>query len=149
MADITLSRTIAADARAVWDVLADFGSVSSWAGNLDHSCILRTAADGPVGTTRRVQAGRVALVERIVEFEPVTNLAYDIEGLPAQLGQFTGRWSLRPAPDGSTNVTLTTTVAIGSRRIQRAAERLVARLAARRSEAMLAGLAARWEAPHG
>jgi uncharacterized protein YndB with AHSA1/START domain len=119
VADINRSRTIAASAQAVWDLLADFGSISSWAGNLDHSCILRTGADGPVGTTRRVQAGPVALVERIVEFEPVTN------------------------------VTLTTTVAIGSRRIHRAAERLVARLAARRSEVMLAGLAARWEAPHG
>ncbi len=149
MADISRSRTIAADAQAVWDVLADFGSVSSWAGNLDHSCILRTGADGPVGTTRRVQAGRVALVERIVEFEPVTNLTYDIEGLPARLGRCSGRWSLRSEPDGSTTVTLTTTVAIGSRRIHRPAERLIARLAARRSEVMLAGLAARWEAPHG
>ncbi len=66
VADIDRNRSIAADPNAVWDVLADFGSISSWADNLDHSCILNHGSD-PVGTTRRVQIGRNALVERIIE----------------------------------------------------------------------------------
>ncbi len=71
VAEISRSRTVAAEAQAVWDVLADFGAISSWAGNVDHSCLLSPAAQGVgVGTTRRVQVGRDTLVERITDFEP-------------------------------------------------------------------------------
>ena len=84
VAVISRSRTIAAEPQAIWDVLADFGSISSWADNVDHSCLLSPATEGiAVGTTRRVQVGRNTLVERITEFDPPTTLAYDIEGLPA------------------------------------------------------------------
>ena len=56
---------------------------SSWADNVDHSCILTSGADGtPIGTARRVQVKRDTLVERITEFDPPHVLAYDIEGLP-------------------------------------------------------------------
>jgi hypothetical protein len=66
VADIHSARTIAARAQQIWDVLADFGSISSWADNIDHSCILFSGPDGgPVGTARRVQVKRDALVERI------------------------------------------------------------------------------------
>lgn len=66
MAKITRSRRVAADMSDVWDVLADFGSIGAWADNVDHSRLLTRAAGGePVGTTRRVQVGRNALVERI------------------------------------------------------------------------------------
>ena len=51
VADIHRSRTVAADPNEVWDVLADFGSISSWADNIDHSCILNHGSE-PVGTTR-------------------------------------------------------------------------------------------------
>ena len=71
MAEIARSRTVAAEPKEVWDVLADFGSLSSWAANVDHSCVLFAGPDhGPVGTTRRVQLKRDALVERITEFTP-------------------------------------------------------------------------------
>ena len=96
VADIDRSRTVAADPQQVWDVLADFGSISSWADNLDHSCILNHGSD-PVGTTRRVQIGRDALVERIIEFDPTWALAYEVEGLPKRLRRFTNRWTLRAA----------------------------------------------------
>jgi hypothetical protein len=82
VADIDRSRTIAADPKEVWDVLADFGSISSWADNIDHSCILNHGSE-PVGTTRRVQIGRNALVERITEFDTARVLTYDVEGLQA------------------------------------------------------------------
>ena len=64
MADIDRSRRISADPQSVWDVLADFGSISSWADNIDHSCILIQGCE-PIGTTRRVQIGRNALIDHV------------------------------------------------------------------------------------
>jgi len=146
VADIDRSRTIAADPKEVWDVLADFGSISSWADNVDHSCILNHGSE-PIGTTRRVQIGRNTLVEQITEFEPTRALAYDVEGLPKRLRRFNNRWSLRPADDGKTTVTLTSTVEIGSGPLRKLAERVVCRVQVRESDVMLAGLANRLEKP--
>ena len=149
MADIQRTRTIAARVGEIWDVLADFGSIGSWADNVDHSCILFTGPDGgPVGTARRVQVNRDALVERITEFDPPRALAYDIEGLPRRLRRVTNRWTLEPAASDAapkTRVTLTSTVEIGPRAIQKLAERLLCRFLARQSDVMLAGLANRLE----
>lgn len=144
VADIDRSRTIAADPNAVWDVLADFGSISSWADNIDHSCILHHD-NQPIGTTRRVQVGRNTLVEQITEFQATSALAYDVEGLPKRLRRFTNRWSLRPAEAGKTVVTLTSTVEIGSGPLHKLAERVVCRVQVRQSDVMLAGLANRLE----
>jgi hypothetical protein len=143
VADIDRSRTVAAGAKDIWDVLADFGSISAWADNIDHSCILNHGSE-PVGTTRRVQIGRNALVERITEFDPTWALAYDVEGLPKRLRRFNNRWTLRSAQGGNTVVTLTSTVEIGSLPIHRLAERAVCRVQVRQSDAMLAGLAKRF-----
>lgn len=143
MSEVHRSRTIAADPRAAWDVLADFGAISSWAENIDHSCILNQGSE-PVGTTRRVQIGRNALVEQITEYDETRALAYDVEGLPKRLRRLNNRWSLRPAGDG-TVVTLTSTVDIGSGPVHRIAERAVCRVQARQSDIMLAGLAHRLE----
>ncbi|MCV7032108.1 SRPBCC family protein [Mycobacterium sherrisii] len=146
MAHIQRSRVIAARPRQVWDVLADFGAIGSWADNVDHSCILASGADGcPLGTTRRVQVKRDTLVERIIEFDPPHVLAYDIEGLPRLLGRVSNRWALAPNAPEATAVTLTSTVEIGSRPHQKLAERLVCRVMARQSDSMLAGLANRLE----
>ena len=148
MADIHRARTIAARAQEIWDVLADFGSLSSWAPNADHSCILFSGADGrPVGTARRVQIKRDALVERIVAFDPPHALAYDIEGLPSRLRRVTNRWTLPASAGGATLVTVTSTVEIGSRPTQKLGERVLCRFLARQSDAMLAGLANRLESP--
>ena len=146
MADIHRTRTIAARAQEIWDVLADFGSLSSWAPNAEHSCILSSGPDGgPVGTARRVQLKRDALVERITEFDPPRALAYDIEGLPRRLRRVTNRWTLAASAPGSTVVTLTSTLDIGPRPPQRLAERVLCRFLARQSDSMLAGLANRLE----
>lgn len=106
MAAVHRTRTIAAAQHDVWDILADFGAISGWADNIDHSCILVHHAD-PVGTARRVQIGRNTVVERITEFDPPNALAYDIVGLPRQLRRVGNRWTLRPTADGATAVTLT------------------------------------------
>jgi Polyketide cyclase / dehydrase and lipid transport len=149
VADIHRTRTIAARAQEIWDVLADFGSISSWAPNADHSCILFSGPDGgPIGTARRVQIKRDVLVERITVFDPPHSLAYDIEGLPSRLRRVTNRWTLAASAAGSTLVTLTSTVDIGPRPPQKLAERALCRFLARRSDAMLAGLANRLENAH-
>lgn len=145
VAEIRRSRTIAAEAQAIWDVLADFGAISAWADIADHSCLLTPAADGiGVGTARRVQVGRDTLVERITEFDRPRALAYDVAGFPRQLRRLNNRWTLSPIA-GGTVVTLTTTIEIGRNRVQRLAERVVARFSARQLDSMLTGLAHRME----
>lgn len=149
VADISRSRTMTAPPQAIWDVLADFGALSSWADKVDHSCVLVHGPDGGAfGTTRRVQVGRNVLVERIVEVDPPTVLAYDIAGLPRRLRHVTNRWTLRPT-GAATAVTLTSRVEIGTGPVARAAERIVARVMAKQSDSMLAGLARRLENTHG
>jgi hypothetical protein len=146
VADIHRTRTIAARAQEIWDVLADFGALSAWAPNADHSCILFSGPDGgSVGTARRVQIKRDALVERITAFDPPRSLAYDIEGLPGFLRRVTNRWTLAAGAGDSTVVTLTSTVDIGSRLPAKLAELALCRVLARQSDSMLAGLADRLE----
>ena len=145
MATVTRTGSVAAAPRAVWDVLADFGAISSWAHNIDHSCLLEHGHDpAAVGTSRRVQMGRNTVVERITESAAPTVLAYDIEGLPRQLGRVSNRWTVSSL-GRSTGVTVTSTVEIGSNPLAQLAERAVCRMMGKQSGAMLAGLAARVE----
>ncbi len=144
------TRVVAAPPPVVWQILADFGSISSWASNVDHSCLLEHGADGiAVGTSRRVQVGRNALVERISEVTPPSTLGYEIEGLPPRLGRLSNRWTLAPAGPGHTEVTLTSTARSGSGPLARLTEGAVCRMMSRQSEVMLTGLAARAEGSHG
>ncbi|BCI51663.1 MxaD family protein [Mycolicibacterium litorale] len=138
-----------ADRQTVWDVLADFGSIHDWLPGVDHSCVLATAADGPVGTARRVQMGRMTLVETITEFDAPAALAYDIAGLPRWLRHFDNRWTLQSAGPGATTVTVTSTVDLGPGRLRTLAARVLCLLLGRlSSDTMLAGLAARSETAH-
>jgi hypothetical protein len=149
VAEIQRTRSIAASAQKIWAVLADFGALSSWADNADHSCILFRGADGgPVGPARRGQIKREALVEQITEFDPPRALSYDIEGLPTALRRVTNRWTVTPTDGESSIVTLTSTVEIGPHSPQRLAEHVLCRFLARESDSMLAGLANRLESAH-
>lgn len=146
---ISRARTIAAEPQLIWDVLADFGSISAWADFVDHSCLLGPApGDGKIGLARRIQLGRNTVVERIVEFDPPGALAYDIEGLPRLVRRLRNHWQLRGTAAGFTAVTLTTTVDIGPHLPQRLAEHLLCRVTARQSDQMLAGLAHRVKDGH-
>jgi uncharacterized protein YndB with AHSA1/START domain len=157
VADISRGRTITAPPQAIWDVLADFGALSSWAGNVDHSCVLNHGPDGALlGTTRRVQVGRNALVERVIAADPPATLAYTVQGLPPRLRKVVNSWTLLPVgPTGPTGeageatvVTLTSTVTIGSGPAARLAEQAVLRFMAKLADQMLAGLAHRLENTH-
>lgn len=146
MATVSRARTVAAPVQAVWDVLADFGSIGGWAGNVDHSCILGRGPEGLAGTSRRVQVGRNALVERITEAAAPGLLAYDIEGLPHRLRRVANRWTLTADPRGGTSVRITSTVEIGANPLARIAERAMCRMMARQADTMLTGLAKTVEA---
>jgi ribosome-associated toxin RatA of RatAB toxin-antitoxin module len=136
------SRTIAAQAQAIWDVLADFGAVSSWVDFVDHSCLLEHTGDGgAIGVTRRVQMGRNTFVERITDFDPRRTLGYDVEGLPRQVRHLHSRWTLRPTAPGFTEVTLASAVQIGPNPMQRLAERIFGRITSKQLDLLLAGLA--------
>ena len=139
------TRTIEAPVTAVWDVLADFDRLAEWADNADHTGWLDDPApDGDmIGRARRVQAGRVVLVETITVWEPTARLAYDLGGLPPIVKSATNEWRLvADASDAdATIVTLATTVDCGVRPPQQLIARLVAGRLAKASDVMLAGLA--------
>jgi uncharacterized protein YndB with AHSA1/START domain len=140
------SRTIPAHLTRVWDVLADFDRLAAWAANADHTCWLDDPLpDGEmVGRARRVQAGRVVLVETITVWEPPARLAYDLGGLPKVVKSAANEWRLRADPsDGErTVVTLATHVDCGPRPPQKMLARIVGRRLAGASDVMLDGLAA-------
>lgn len=158
MTRIERSTVIAHSAAAVWARLADFGAISSWADNVDHSCLLRRSGEDPsagVGAVRRVQVGRRALTERVVTCDEPRTLAYAIEGLPPVAKHVTNEWRLEPIGTGSAGpgsegaattgpfqcrVTLVTTVDCGHRPPQKLVANLLARRLAKDSDTMLAGL---------
>jgi hypothetical protein len=106
---------------------------------VDHSSVLHHGADGPVGTSRRVQIGRNTLVETITDYLAPTTLAYDIEGMPSRLGRLNNRWTLQSAGQ-DTVVALTGTVTGGAGAL------LVSRAMAKMADELLAALARRMEA---
>jgi hypothetical protein len=133
----------------VWALLADFGMISAWAANVDHSCLLTEQTAG-VGTTRRIQTGRMTVVETVTTWTPPGpggggELAYSITGLPPVIRSVSNHWRLDPTTTDTaprTAVTLTTTVHAGRRLPHQAIAAIVARRLARVSDVMIAGLAA-------
>jgi uncharacterized protein YndB with AHSA1/START domain len=140
MVDIVEELNIERPPDVVWAALVDFGSIGRWAPNVDHSCLTTDRAEG-VGTVRRVQVGRNALLERVVEWEPRQRLGYTIEGLPTVIRSATNTWTLLGS-GSATNVTLRSCVEVGSRPTQKLAARAFGRVLARASQQMLAGLQA-------
>lgn len=143
MAEIAHATSIARLPEDIWAVLADFGGISRWAPNVDHSCLATSQREG-AGTVRRVQVGRNALLERVVEWEPGERLAYAIEGLPPVVRAAVNTWSLE-ADSGATRVTLRTRVDTGPRPPQHLVARAIGRVMGKASVQMLAGLKAHLE----
>lgn len=147
MADVERHRRIGVGVDQVWAALADFAAISSWAPNVDHSSILRAGDETSLATglTRRVQVGRMTLLERVVRCDPETTLAYEIEGLPKIVRSARNAWRLEPAGAHATTATLTSTVDCGPRPPQKLIARIVTKRMAADSEKMLTGLAASLE----
>jgi uncharacterized protein YndB with AHSA1/START domain len=138
MAEIVETIDIARSTDHVWAALANFGDISRWATNVDHSCLTTEQSEG-IGAARRVQVGRNVLIERIVEWDPGERLAYSIDGLPSVVRSVTNSWRLEPA-GSSTRVTFTSVVATGPRPPQRLVGRVVGKGLAKASREMLLGL---------
>ena len=140
--------SVTASADAVWAVLADFAAISSWASNVDHSCLLSDQTEG-VGMVRRIQSGRTTVVETVEHWEPGTALRYAITGLPPVIRSVTNRWSLEAQGDAAagtpigTLVTLSTEIDAGSRPPQQLVAKIVGHKLGQASDEMLAGLAVR------
>ena len=139
MAEVTRTLDIAAAPEAVWRTLADFGSISAWAPDVDHSSLMSEQQVG-LGTVRRIQTGRITVVERVIEWDDDRALGYRIEGLPAAITSVTNTWRLEPSPTG-TQASVTTAVNVGPRPPQQLVARRIAKRLGGVSDRMLAGLA--------
>jgi carbon monoxide dehydrogenase subunit G len=138
------TRSIAASPDDVWAVLSDFAVISTWAPNVDHSCLLSGRAEG-VGTVRRIQTDRVTIVETVETWEPGSTLSYRITGLPPVIKSVTNTWRIE-ADGNTTRVSLTTDVDTGPRPPQQLIAKAVGKRLARASEQMLDGLSRHLEA---
>ena len=132
--NVVRETNIAQPVDRVWSVLADFGKISRWADNVDHSSLATEQEDG-IGAVRRVQVGRTALLETIVEWEPGSGLAYSIDGLPI-VREVVNAWKLEDV-GGTTRVSLASRIdsnpLVGW---------IISRVLARESRNLLAGLTA-------
>lgn len=138
MTSIVRTTEVPAPPADVWAVLADFGEISAWAPNVDHSCLMGEQGEG-VGAVRRIQAGRTTLLERIEAWDPPTTLSYSLSGLPPVVRSASNSWQVE-ATAGGARVSLTSRVDAGPRPPQKLVARIVGRVMARASDQMLAGL---------
>ncbi len=142
-ATVERSATISASPDAVWATLAAFDEISQWAGKVDHSTATTEATEG-VGAGRRVQAGRIVLIETVTVWDPPRSLAYTLDGLPPLAKRVVNRWDLASVPGdaGATAVTLTTTIEpLGGPR-GRIGQRILGRVLGKAADDLVAGLAA-------
>ena len=138
MAAETRSAELAASPSQVWAVLSDLGAISGWASNIDDSRLIGDQSEG-VGALREVRAGRVTVTERIIVWNPPSELAYEIEGLPL-VKSASNTWTL-DAHGAGTRVSLTSRVDAGPRPHRRLIARFFARAMAKSAKIMLADLA--------
>ncbi|CAB4529821.1 unannotated protein [freshwater metagenome] len=138
MTEIIKTCQIAASPAQVWHQLADFGAISTWAKGVDHSA-LTTSQTGGIGAARRIQAGRLALIETVTVWQPEQELAYTLQGLPPVVKSVTNTWKLTAAA-GGTAVSLTTSIDPGSTPRGKIAARILGLILGRASHRMLEGL---------
>lgn len=137
MIEVGRSRDVSAPPSAVWAVLADFAAISSWAADVDHSCLMSDQTEG-VGMVRRIQTGRTTVVERVVTWGPPTCLSYALTGLPPAVRSATNTWTVTATPSGS-RVSLTSRVDARPRLVARA----VGHKLGQASDRLIVGLQAR------
>ncbi len=140
MAVVERTATIDATPNDLWAILADFASISHWAPNVDHSCIM-TDQSQDVGAVRRIQTGGATVLETVTSWDPSKQLTYTITGLPPVIKQVTNTWRLMPT-GSQTRVTLTSDIDAGPRPPQQMVAKMAGRKLGQASDQMLAGLAA-------
>lgn len=138
MATVERTAHIPSPANEVWEVLANYGAISQWAQNVEHSCLLTESGEG-LGAKRRIQVGRATVVETVTKWEPNVSLAYAITGLPAVVRSCSNTWHLVETANG-TDVSIVSEVDAGPRPPQQAIAKVVCRKLATTSDEMLAGL---------
>lgn len=138
MTETSKAIVINRDRAAIWTALADFGAISAWAPNVDHSCLM-TEQLADVGATRRIQSGRATVVETIVEWQPDYRLAYEITGLPPAIRSVRNTWQLDEIAEG-TKVSIISAVEPGARPPHKAVAAVVGKVLAKASQQMLDGL---------
>jgi uncharacterized protein YndB with AHSA1/START domain len=143
LSTVSKSRLIPHPPAVVWKVLADFDAISRWAPTVDHSSAASTATEG-VGAVRRVQLGRIALLEEVIEWEPDERLGYTIAGLPPPAGTVETTWDLRPQV-GGTLTTVSTTISPAPGPPGKIVARVLGHKMAGAAKNMLDGLAAHLE----
>lgn len=138
MTQVSRSAAVRAAPDVVWRTLADFAAIGTWAPNVEHSAAASDPTDG-LGAVRRVQVGRLTLLERVTQWVPGERLSYRIEGLPPLAGDVVTTWQLEPRAEG-TQVTVTTTIEAVSRPPGPLVARVMARRLASAAGGMLTGL---------
>ena len=141
MIEVGRACDVGASPSAVWAVLADFAAISSWAANVDHSCLMSDQTEG-VGMVRRIQTGRTTLRERVLTWGPPTSLSYALEGLPPVVRSATNTWTVEATPSGS-RVSLTSRVDAGPRPPQQLVAKVVGHKLGQASDQLIAGLKAK------
>jgi uncharacterized protein YndB with AHSA1/START domain len=107
MKEVTFSvtRVLQAPTNAVWHVLADFGTEHKWSESLVHC--ERDTIEVAVGTVRtctlpRPLMGRTYVREQLTEYEPLSVLAYKLDGAAGPFAAAQSRWTTRSIPNGTT-----------------------------------------------
>lgn len=135
------SRHLPHDPAAIWAVLARFDAIVEWAPKVSHSAFTTDQHEG-VGTARRVQVGRQALIETVTIWEPERSLAYAITGLPPLVDGVTNRWDLNTDTDGRTFVTMSSVIDPGPGAKGKVGARVLKVPLGQAGDSMLDGLAA-------
>jgi hypothetical protein len=135
------SRHLPHDSDTIWAVLARFDGIVDWAPKVSHSVFTTDQHEG-VGTGRRVQVGRQALIETATIWEPGRSLAYEITGLPPLVAGVTNRWDLNADTDGRTFVTMSSVIDPGPGAKGKIGARILKLPLGQAGDSMLDGLAA-------
>ena len=95
MSSLTQSVEIDAAKDKVWEVLADFGTVSRWAPTITDSAIVGDASEG-VGAVRTCDHVKMGTIEEtIVSWTEGEAYAYDVTaGLPFPMKALRNHWSV-------------------------------------------------------
>ena len=105
----SVSRTVAASADRVWQVLGDFGTEHRWSKGLRHCH--RTTEAVAVGTARicelpRPLMGRTRVREELTEYVDGASLAYELDGAAGPFATAGSRWSVDAVDANRSTVTV-------------------------------------------